>query len=175
MSAKPTFGGKLMFPTEFLAAEDLGGKDYDVTIESVQAESLRTTDGAADKFTIRFKGARKRLVLNKTNAKLIAAATGQPEARKWPGKRITLYPTNCQAFGETVTCIRVRETAPRQAAPEVTETSEPPKPDYLQQIAEAVIPDDLDVILRDAAKELPENEMVAVLQAATAKRGELGE
>lgn len=176
--AKPTFGGKLMFPTEFLASEDLGGKDFDVTIESVQAESLRTTDGATDKFTVRFKGARKRLVLNKTNAKLIAMATGEPEARKWPGKRITLYGTTCAAFGETVTCIRVRETAPRQtppAASESTESDAPPKPDYLQQIAGAVIPEDLDVILREAAGHVSETEMGVLMASADVRRTELEE
>jgi hypothetical protein len=47
------------------------------------------------------------MVMNKTNAKLIASHYGD-DTDNWTGKEITLYPTTCQAFGETVPCIRVR-------------------------------------------------------------------
>jgi len=112
-----------MFPTEFIACEDLCGKDVTVTIEAVRSEQLRTTEGTEQKYTIRFVGKTKRLVLNKTNAKLIATATGIAAADKWKGQRITLYGTQCAAFGATVPCIRVRERTaaapaktPQQAA-----------------------------------------------------------
>ena len=50
----------------------------------------------------------KRLVANVTNARSIAKQYG-PETDDWTGKQITLYRTQCMAFGEMVDCIRIRE------------------------------------------------------------------
>lgn len=114
---------RLLFPTEYLAAPDLRGKDVDLTISSVTAEMLKSANGEEKKGVIYFRELHqhaektgekeKRLVLNKTNMKTIAAMHGY-EGNEWAGKRITLFPTTCSAFGETVDCIRVRPTEPKQ-------------------------------------------------------------
>lgn len=99
---------KLMYPSEYLNACDLGGKDATVTIERIDIESVPGPDGKkADKPVAHFKGAKKRMVLNKTCAKSIAHHFGN-DTDKWIGQKVTLYPTTCQAFGQTVECIRVR-------------------------------------------------------------------
>jgi hypothetical protein len=111
--ANPTMSGELMFPSNYVSAPDLKGKDFTVTIARVERETLKTTKGDEDKWVVTFKEAKKKLVLNKTNAKAIAKALGISEASDWPGHQITLYPTTCQAFGAVTDCIRVRERAPR--------------------------------------------------------------
>lgn len=90
-----------------------------LTIAGVQVEQLRTTGGNEEKAVVTFqelekrgKGKPHKFVLNKTNAQTIAKVLGSPETDDWRGKRITLYPTTCQAFGETVDCVRVRDKAP---------------------------------------------------------------
>jgi hypothetical protein len=45
--------------------------------------------------------------MNKTCARVIKKAFG-PETDSWVGKRIELYPTTCESFGDVVECIRVR-------------------------------------------------------------------
>ena len=60
---------------------------------------------------------RKKLVLNKTNATTVAKLYG-PRPSQWAGKRIVLFPTQCEAFGKTTDCIRVRPTAPNGKKPE---------------------------------------------------------
>lgn len=55
------------------------------------------------------KPAPKRLVLNKTNTKAIAAMHGA-KAADWAGKSITLYTTTTKLKGDTVDCIRVKRT-----------------------------------------------------------------
>jgi hypothetical protein len=114
-----------MFPNKYLAAADLRGKDVTLTIFALKSETLKTSDGDEPKWTMHFSemqsrapAERKRLVLNKTNAKTIAKLLGT-ETDDWLGQRITLFGTTCQAFGETVECIRVRPQRPRQvhAAP----------------------------------------------------------
>jgi hypothetical protein len=132
---------RLLFPNEYLAAADLQGKDVTLTISRLVQEALRTDKGDEDKWLIYFaemeersrrdkKKLNKRMVLNKTNAKTIAKLYGL-ETNDWIGKRITLFATTCQAFGETVDCIRIRESAPpssrgQQRAP--SRSASPPPP-----------------------------------------------
>jgi len=99
---------ELMFPSKYLKAADLMGKDVAVVIESVKGEELQTTAGKTYKYVVSFKGKEKLLVLNKTNAKAIASALNEPKAAKWAGRQITLFPTTCDAFGKRADCIRVR-------------------------------------------------------------------
>lgn len=112
---------RLLFPSLYLGAVDLHGKDAHLTMRRVVVEVLKTERGDEKKPILYFEetkkkadasGAKeKRMVLNKTNAMSIAALHGN-EVDGWPGKRITLYPTKAEAFGKSVDCIRVRETAP---------------------------------------------------------------
>ncbi len=54
-----------------------------------------------------FAGMQKGLVLNKTNALVIAGAYGT-NSDEWIVQKITLYPTQCEMKGQIVPCIRVR-------------------------------------------------------------------
>jgi len=117
---------KLLFPSLFLGAEDLQGKDVTLTMRRVLVEDLQGQGGQSEKKPCLFfeetrdkaekNGAKeKRLVLNRTNAKTIAKLYG-PEVDDWAGKQITLFPTTTQAFGDTVDCIRVRPAVPTATA-----------------------------------------------------------
>lgn len=98
------------FPDKYLFAEDLANKKVTLTISAMNADSLVTPKGKKRAVIVTFAGKKKLLVLNKTNASLINGifplAPGA-SLKTWIGKRITLYPTQCQLGGETVDCIRV--------------------------------------------------------------------
>lgn len=116
MGSGITLNGQELFPSDWLGAPDLAGKDVVVTISKVDRAELYTPrKGKSVKVIIEFTGKRKRLVCNKTNASTIAKLHGT-EVLKWVGKAITLYPTTCQNGPQTVPCIRVREIAPRQGS-----------------------------------------------------------
>lgn len=102
---------ELAFPSEYICAADLQGRDVSITIASVTKEDLQRvgTSERESKWVMRFKERPKKLVMNKTNAKSIARALADSEMNNWAGKRITLYPSRCQAFGKTVDCVRVRD------------------------------------------------------------------
>lgn len=102
---------RTMFDREYIGAWDLLGKDRTVEIESVSCKSLTSQRGTNKKPVIRFKGAEKALVCNKTNGKTIANMYG-PNTDDWVGKKITIYPGTTSAGGETVECIRVRPKMP---------------------------------------------------------------
>jgi len=117
---------RLMFPSLFLGAVDLHGKDKTLTIRGVINEELRATDGSTKKKPVMYfvetqaaadragqPDKEKRLVLNKTNAMVIAGLYGY-EIDNWKGKKITLYPTPVTAFGKTADAIRIRPDIPKE-------------------------------------------------------------
>jgi hypothetical protein len=90
------------FASNFLKAEDLGGRRVHVVIASVGEEKI----GDEDHAIAYFRGKQKGLVLNKTNASYLAAAISD-ETDDWPGREIVLYPTKVNFQGRMVDAIRV--------------------------------------------------------------------
>src|SRR5574340_1739442 len=76
MSVNITIKGRVAFPSNFIGAVDLDGRDVTVEIESVSQDDIQTERGKASKIVIRFKGKQKAFICNKTNAKMIASVLG---------------------------------------------------------------------------------------------------
>lgn len=98
---------KLLFPSKYLKAADLGGKDFTLKIKSVRAEELEGEGGAKTKGLITFEGAKKAWVLNRTVCEALNLMWGS-ETSKWVGHQVTLYSKKVESFGEEVDAIRVR-------------------------------------------------------------------
>ena len=101
-----------MYDRNYIAAFDLNGKDVTLEIEKVEGVTLTSQKGTNKKPVVRFKGAEKGFVLNKTNGRVISRLFGNDTAQ-WVGKSITLYPSTVEAGGETMDCIRVRPSVPK--------------------------------------------------------------
>lgn len=91
------------FPSTYLKAADLQGRRVTVTIDKVVMEDI----GGEHKPVLKFQGKDRGIVLNKTNANMIAEITGSTETDDWKGAKITLYPTKTDFQGSRVDCIRV--------------------------------------------------------------------
>jgi hypothetical protein len=137
----------LLFPSEYVRAADLVGKDVTKTIATVKVDELRRVDGTKGKKPVLyFKDTDKKLVLNKTNLKTIIALHGK-ETNNWPGKRVTLFPTTCESFGEIVDCVRIRNNVngngngKHKAAPEA-ESYDPVTGEIPDSVQPAQPPDD---------------------------------
>jgi len=116
---------KSAFPSKYIRESDLGGKDYTLTIQSVQIEDLGGEDSPKDrKPVVMFKETSKGLGLNRINSNTIAKLLGE-ETDQWTGKRITLFPTTTEFKGDTVPCVRVRDILPPQAAATTPAAPEP--------------------------------------------------
>ncbi len=107
---KAVFGDELMFPSDYLSAIEFKGKDVTLTITNITREELHTNANETKLcWVFAFKETKKRFILSaKANEQSLARLYGT-QAKEWIGKQITLYPTKCKAFGETVDCIRIRE------------------------------------------------------------------
>ena len=100
---------ELLFPSDFVKSADLGGKEVTVTIKAITVDELTMAGGIKkNKAVIRFEKAKKKLVLNRTNADIIAKMYGK-DTDKWIGKTITMYETTTTFGGKTVDCIRIKE------------------------------------------------------------------
>ncbi len=126
-----------MYDANWIYAFDLKGRDVTVTIKEVRAAKVKGGVGADRKEqrkpVLFFKESKDQrgLVLCKTNGKTIAAMYGN-DTDGWLGKRVTLFPTVTDAFGQSnVECIRIRPKAPAAQAKggEFAEAQEMPSPE----------------------------------------------
>ena len=104
------------FPSNWLKAGDLQGRALEVSISHVIEEEI----GDGMKPVLYFQGKTKGVVLNKTNAQMIAGAYGD-ETGAWEGKPLEVYPDKTPFQGKIVDCIRVRIPAPQVAEGETSD------------------------------------------------------
>jgi hypothetical protein len=99
--------------SKWLKASDLKNKDgkpVKVKLTIATTEVVEFKDNTK-KLAVMFQGKEKGLVLNKTNAQLIAEQHGD-DTSLWRGREISIYPTTTDFGGERVECIRVEQFVP---------------------------------------------------------------
>ena len=95
------------FPSQWLKAGDLRGRAVEVTISHVVEEDI----GDGTKPVLYFAGKQKGVVLNKTNASVIAEVYGD-ETESWGGRPLKVYPDKVNFQGKLVDCIRCSVPSP---------------------------------------------------------------
>ncbi len=107
-----------MKDSKFLKKEDCG-QGILVTIKEVTQENV-AQEGAPEqlKWCLHVEESDKPMVLNSTNATVIAAVCGSPETENWAGKKIVLYnDPNVMYAGKITGGIRARAPRTQAAAP----------------------------------------------------------
>jgi hypothetical protein len=108
MSDKKEFGSAYLYAEDLI--RDGNYIDATVTIESViSPNTIKAANGKMiGHDTLKFVGKDKLLVLcAKVNQRILAIATGESQAEKWPGHKITLQVRIVDSFGEKVPAIRI--------------------------------------------------------------------
>lgn len=114
------------FPSAFLKAEDLKGRDVTVTISEIEVDYIGKDKSEGKKVILSFRGKDKKMVCNKTNCKTITKLYGE-ETDDWIGKSIIIGPREVEFQGDMTWAIRVSLKKPGGA---VTETKpEPTEPE----------------------------------------------
>jgi len=103
------------FPSRYLKAHDLQGKQPVVTIDRVAMEPMGRTREVVP--VVYFVGKAKALKLNKTMATAIAEIAGSPLTERWTGTRLALFATSAEFGKQSYPVVRVKASAapPRQA------------------------------------------------------------
>ena len=103
-----------LYPSNYLKADDLANRTVRATVAKLDLEEIGQDKTL--KPILRFVGKDKGLVLNKTNAALIASVYGD-DSDAWIGKPIELYPAQVSFQGKIVTAIRVSVPMAKKAQP----------------------------------------------------------
>jgi hypothetical protein len=95
------------YPSKYIKADDLAGKEYKLVIAEVRIEDVGGPGNEEDKPVLYFAGRTKGCVLNRTNAMAIASKYGE-DTDAWIDKEILIYPDQTNFQGRMVPCIRMR-------------------------------------------------------------------
>ena len=98
------------FPSKWLSADDLGTREFTMTIRAVKVENMSPQEGQDNKPVVYFENAKKGLSLNVTNNQTLMSAFG-PESNDWVGKEVILYAVDTQFKGRATRGVRVRTPA----------------------------------------------------------------
>ena len=144
------------FPSNFYKAGDLAGQARLVTMQGCMPEEIGNNEM---KPVLRFVGEQKGLVLNKTNAQIIASFLGA-ETNAWIGQQIELYPTQVSFQGRVVDAIRVRQPV-QPAAPVQQPVAQPTAPVQKQRAVQPatqppILPDGVTAVPADFDDALPD-------------------
>ena len=107
-----------VFQGNYLKASDLEGHTVKVTIGGFKMEEIGEEGDKKEKPVLYFHGKKKALVLNVTNANMIADIIGTDELDDWVDHAIEIYPARVDFKGKQVDAIRVRDTRPPPPAAE---------------------------------------------------------
>lgn len=94
------------FPSRYLKAPDLQGREWTLTIERVEFEAMGRTREV--KPVVYFVGKAKGLKLNKTMATAIAAIALSDETDTWRGVVVCLFATHADFGKQTFPVVRVK-------------------------------------------------------------------
>jgi hypothetical protein len=139
---------ELVYPSEYVKAADLKGRDVTVIIHDVTKENLVMVGGKKDRKAVVTMRARnkdgtpgqvlgKRWVVGKTVLRQIGASTKSNIIDEWIGREVTLYPTTCRGKeGKDVECIRVRVRVDQQANDVPDDMAAEPEPhaDFVDEV-----------------------------------------
>jgi hypothetical protein len=95
------------FPSKYIKAADLDGKEHKLFILGVKIEDVGGPGNEEDKPVMYFNSKKKGVVLNRTNAMAVAAKYGD-DTEGWVDKEIILYPDQTLFQGRMVECVRMR-------------------------------------------------------------------
>jgi hypothetical protein len=98
-----------MFPSNLLKAQDVtdAGGEMPLVIKSVEMREFDTDDGGKEKKPVVHFDGEKRMVLNKTNAGIIAGIHGD-DTDLWANKEVTLIVQEVQFGNKMTPAIRVK-------------------------------------------------------------------
>jgi len=100
---------------DYLGAHNLEpGEEMLLTIERFEGEEeVATGEGKKVKQVLYFKENVPKMILNVTNANMIASFYGS-HPDQWVGKQIQLHSASVKAFGKTQDALRIRDFVPKR-------------------------------------------------------------
>lgn len=126
MSEKVGFTNYQEYFKNFLGGWSFPNGNETVTISKIEEEEMfdAQTGGKKSGLCIYFKEKELPMVLNVTNAAMIASVLGTDAVAEWIGKKIVVGTENVKAFGKVTKAIRVKDEKPKTPGKKVKPASE---------------------------------------------------
>lgn len=121
------------FPSKYLKAADLQGREPVVIIDRVDFEPVGRSREM--KPIVYFRGKEKGIVLNKTNANKIVEISGSAITEEWSGTSVKLFTAEADFGGDTYDVVRVKSPNGKL---KMSRMSAPPAPPVHQPEPEPV-------------------------------------
>jgi hypothetical protein len=119
------------FPSKYLKASD-AEEDLVLTVKSVKLELIGQGQQAEQKPVLYFDEEAKGMVLNKTNAKMLAKIAKSDDTDEWKGTKVRVIATEVEYQGDLVMSLRIREDKKRPATRQApAEPAEAPTEDEI--------------------------------------------
>ena len=116
--------------SRYLAKHDVGEDGLILTIKGFRREVLKGDDGDEEKTVMHFVEDVKPMIVNRTNAQLLAICTGAATAGDAKGKQIVVYNDATVGFGGRITGgLRLKKVAGAPAAAPKGAPAASPDPD----------------------------------------------
>jgi hypothetical protein len=96
-----------IYPSAFIKAATLQGKEVTLTIKSAEAGKVGQGEEAKGQLVLEFEETEKKFGLNRTNVEEIAGGYGR-DYGEWNGRQVVLYPTTTNYPAPGTPCVRVR-------------------------------------------------------------------
>ena len=97
------------FPSKYLKAADAEDGDLLLTIKKVTIETVGQAPKTEEKLVVYFDEQSKGMVLNKTNARMIAKIAKSEDTDDWKGTKVRVIATEVEFQGDLVMSLRVRD------------------------------------------------------------------
>jgi F0F1-type ATP synthase alpha subunit len=97
-----------MYPSKYLKSSDLQGGQFTMVIDRIVHEKV--VENEPEKWCIYFSGKERGMVLNKTNALVLANGLGD-DTDLWIGKSVLLFTEKTNFNGRTVDGLRLAPTS----------------------------------------------------------------
>lgn len=130
IDGRTKLGGLVPKNTKYMSKEDAGEDGVILTVAGFKNEMIGRDGDEEEKVVMSFREDMKPMVLNSTNAELLALATGATTVDEAIGKRIVVYNDPSIMFGGKRTGgLRIKKLAgaPRPSAPQHDERNPPPR------------------------------------------------
>lgn len=107
---------RTVFPSPWISCDDLGNRKFELVISGVAMEQVhdRVTNVKVSKLVVSFEGAKKRFIVNKTQAFAIAQFAGSDDTDDWVGKKIALRAGKAHNGKATIVVERAAVQAPAE-------------------------------------------------------------
>ena len=108
----------------YLGAYSLNpGQELILTIKTVVREIVTGDKGKKEECTVIHRVEKEKpMILNRLNAKTISNIHLSPYIEDWAGKKVQIFATLVDAFGEKVEALRIRPFEPQVQKPTLTES-----------------------------------------------------